>query len=434
MLGAGFLRRYADFSMSRLIYSLFFYLLLPFAFVRLWWRGRLAPAYRQRWGERLGFFLPPAQTGGIWIHAVSVGETIAAVPMIRELLARYPHLPVCITTMTPTGSERVRALFGEQVFHVYAPYDVPDAVQRFIKRIRPRLAIIMETELWPNMVAICHHNKIPLAVVNARLSRRSARGYARILPLAKSMFSQVDLIAAQTRTEGERFVFLGLPAKNLLITGSIKFDISLPENMRVQAMQLRQTLADRPVWIAASTHAGEDEIILAAHRQLLIMFPELLLVLVPRHPERFDAVEAMILKQGLSCSRRSHSDLSAQPQVLLGDTMGELLMLYGLADVAFVGGSLIDRGGHNMLEAAVWKLPVITGNSDFNFRAISELLIKKGALQKCDDTASLVSAVENLIANHELRAKTGAVALDVVEANRGALTRLMAGLDNYLRH
>jgi 3-deoxy-D-manno-octulosonic-acid transferase len=422
--------------MPRLIYSLFFYLFLPLVFLRLWWRGRLAPDYRLRWAERLGFFTPPAQTGGIWIHAVSVGETIAAVPLIRQLLLRYPHLPITVTTMTPTGSERVRALFheqlGKQIFHVYAPYDLPDAVSRFLRRIQPRLAIVMETELWPNLVHGCAINSIPLAVVNARLSARSARGYARLLPLAKAMMSQVALIAAQTKPEGERFVFLGLPSENLIVTGSIKFDITLSETIKAQALTLRESLSDRPVWIAASTHAGEDEIILAAHRQLLVMHPDLLLVLVPRHQERFDAVEAMILKQGLLCARRSRHDAISQVQVLLGDTMGELLMLYGIADMAFVGGSLIDRGGHNMLEPAVWKLPIITGDSDFNFRAISELLIKKGALQKCYDTPTLVALVEALIADSEMCKKRGAAARAVIEANRGALDKLLLALDGLL--
>jgi 3-deoxy-D-manno-octulosonic-acid transferase len=415
------------FSLSRWCYTALFYLVLPVVLLRLLWRARLASAYRRRVGERFGWFRSPARTGGIWVHAVSVGETIAAAPLIRELQRRFPDLPITVTTMTPTGSERVRALFGDSVFHVYAPYDLPDAISRFLRRVEPSLAIIMETELWPNTVHACARRRIPVLLANARLSARSARGYAQVGRLSAAMLRELAGVIAQNGEDGERFVALGLPRERLSVSGSIKFDIELDAALVAQAQMLKAAWQpdDRSIWIGASTHAGEDEILLHAHRQLRAVHAHALLILVPRHPERFDAVAALIEREGFSyCRRSSGAAVGSDTAVLLGDSMGELLCLYGCADVAVVGGSFVDRGGHNTLEPAAWGLPIVTGRSAFNFREIAELLAKVGASTVVDNADELARELIQLVNRPALRAQRGAAARRVVEENRGALQRL----------
>ncbi len=419
----------------RWLYTLLLYSLLPLILLRLWWRGRLAPAYRQRIGERFGFFSTPPLRAPIWVHAVSVGETIAAAPLIRALQQRHPERDIVVTTMTPTGSERVRALFGDSVFHVYAPYDLPDALARFLKRVKPALALIVETELWPNTVATCAARGIPALLVNARLSEKSARGYMRVSALTRPMLQALTGVVAQNAADGERFVALGLPREQLTVSGSIKFDIELSAELRANAAAERERLglAQRPVWIAASTHDGEDDALLDAHAALRRHHPDLLLLLVPRHPERFDAVAAQVAQRGLVLVRRSSGGaVGGGDAVLLGDTMGELLLLLGCADIAFVGGSLIARGGHNMLEPAAWGLPIVTGDSDFNFREVSALLQQAGALVKVADTNALTAALATLLDDASERQQRGAAARQVVEQNRGALEKLLTVIDRKL--
>ena len=427
--------------MPRFFYSVFFYLILPLVLVRLLWRASRAPAYRRRIAERFGFFKPPAHTGGLWVHAVSVGESIAAAPLINYFLAQHPHLPVVVTTMTPTGSDRVQAMFGDRVFHVYAPYDLPDAIARFLNRIQPRAAVIMETEIWPNMVCQTEARGIPVILANARLSARSARGYGRLASLSRDVFSRFSQVVAQSAADGARFASLGVPGANLTVSGSIKFDLAIPAELQTQASELRSHwLGDRPVWIAASTHAGEDEVLLAAHRALLAQHPDAVLILVPRHPERFPKVAELIASSDLNFERRSASLASAAAapvvsttSVILGDTMGELLLLLGCADIAFVGGSLIDHGGHNTLEPAAWGLPVVTGLSDFNFSEISALLEAAGGLQKIDGDRALAGVLQTLFAKPLCRQRQGAAAKAVVDNNRGALQRLLAIIEGYLK-
>jgi 3-deoxy-D-manno-octulosonic-acid transferase len=427
--------------MPRFLYSVFFYLILPLVLVRLLWRASRAPAYRHRIAERFGFFKPPAHTGGLWVHAVSVGESIAAAPLINYFLAQHPHLPVVVTTMTPTGSERVQAMFGDRVFHVYAPYDLPDAIARFLNRIQPQLAVIMETEIWPNMVCQTEARGIPLVLANARLSARSARGYGRLGSLSRDVFSRFSQVVAQSAADGARFASLGVPEANLTVSGSIKFDLAIPAELYKHASELRSLwLGDRPVWIAASTHAGEDEVLLAAHRALLAQHPDAVLILVPRHPERFPKVAELIASSDLNFERRSASLANAATapvanttSVILGDTMGELLLLLGCADIAFVGGSLIDHGGHNTLEPAAWGLPVVTGLSDFNFAEISALLEAAGGLQKIDGDRALAEVLQTLFAAPLCRERQGAAAKAVVDNNRGALQRLLAIIEGYLK-
>lgn len=421
--------------MNRHLYTLLLHLALPLIALRLALRARKAPAYARRIKERFSFGLPPMQTGGIWVHAVSVGESIAAAPMIRALQARHPELPITVTCMTPTGSERIQALFGDSVQHCYLPYDLPWAAARFLKRIQPRLAVVMETELWPNHIHQCAKRGIPVALANARLSERSARGYARFGKLTAPMLAKLSLIAVQTQAEAQRFLALGARPECVDVTGSIKFDLKIDADLPRRANELRQQwqATPRPLWIAASTHAGEDEIILAAHQQLLKTHPDALLILVPRHPERFNAVHALCLSQGLVTRRRSTGEaVQAGDQVLLGDTMGELLFLYALADIAFVGGSLVANGGHNLLEPAALGKPVLSGPHLFNFLEIATQLREAGALSEVENAEQLAENLVMLLSEPGQVQHMSQAGLAVLKANQGALERLLAGLRRLL--
>ncbi|MEH6668910.1 lipid IV(A) 3-deoxy-D-manno-octulosonic acid transferase [Halopseudomonas sp.] len=419
--------------MTRTLYSLVFTLSLPLVMLRLLLRARKAPAYARRWHERLAMG-GDMRPDGVWVHAVSVGETIAAAPMVRALLQRYPQLPVTITCMTPTGSEQIRKLFGDQVGHVYLPYDLPWLQRRFLKRLRPQIGIIMETELWPNLVHESGAAGVPLVLANARLSERSARGYQRVAWLVRPMFAALDWVAVQTEAEAQRFAKLGVQRKAMTITGSIKFDLQPDPAVLQQAAKLRSEWGQRPVWIAASTHGGEDEQVLAAHRQVLESQPDALLILVPRHPERFNDVARLVQGAGFSMVRRSTGDTPMRAdQVLLGDSMGELMMFYACADVAFVGGSLIAHGGHNYLEPAALGLPIVSGPHSFNFAEISQLLEGAGALQRVQDQRALALAVCDLLREPTAARQAGATGLAVVRDNQGALERLLEGIDEVLQ-
>lgn len=419
--------------MGRISYSLLYYLLLPMVFLRLWLRGRKAPLYRQRWAERLGFISEPARQGGLWVHSVSVGETIAAAPLIKQIQAAYPELQITVTTMTPTGSERVKALFGDSVFHVYVPYDTPGAVRRFLKRVKPALALVMETELWPNLIHGCWSRDIDVVIANARLSARSARGYGRFARLTRDMLSKVSLIAAQAPEDGQRFTDMGLPPERLRVTGSVKFDIAVSDDLRHAGQALRQPWGDRPVWIAASTHQGEDELVLAAFQLILSQHPEALLILVPRHPERFPEVAELCRQQHFAVARRSLNEpVSGTTQVLLGDTMGEMMLFFAASDAAFVGGSLVPNGGHNYLEPAALGLPVLSGPHRFNFTQISELLTAAGGMVVVESAELLAEQVAEWFTQPQFAQQVGNAAQRVVEANRGAQQRLFELVQPYL--
>ena len=418
--------------MPRFLYSLIFTLCLPLVLLRLLYRAWRAPAYARRWSERfaLGGDL---RAGGIWVHAVSVGESIAAAPMVRELLKRHPQLPITITCMTPTGSEQIRKLFGDQVGHAYLPYDLPWLQRRLIRRLQPRIAIIMETELWPNLVAECRRAGVPVVLANARLSERSARGYQRVAWLVRPMFAALDWVAVQSAAEAERFIALGVRQSALTVTGSIKFDLKPAAGLLEKASQWRAQWGGRPVWIAASTHAGEDEIVLAAHQLVLRQHPQALLILVPRHPERFDTVARLIQQAGLGMARRSEDMMPGMAhQAFLGDSMGELMQFYACADVAFVGGSLIAGGGHNYLEPAALGLPVLSGAHRFNFTEISDLLEQAGALVEVADAEALAGQVIRWLDDIGVARQAGAAGQAVVKANQGALERLLQGIAGLL--
>lgn len=410
----------------RALYTFLLYLVFPLVLLRLLWRSIKAPAYRERWLERLGVFTAPTAWGGLWVHAVSVGEVQAVLPLIRQLLADNPGLPITVTTTTPTGSARVVEQLGELVFHVYFPYDLPLALTGFIRRVRPRALLMVETEIWPNLLHSCRRHGVYTLLANARLSARSALRYARLGRFTHDTFAHIDCIAAQTEADAARFRALGVASDRVFVTGSIKFDIRIRASLEEQVEVLRREWGGRPVWVAGSTHEGEDELVLQAHHKVLSSFPNALLILVPRHPERFERVAGLCKREHLKLARRSrHGSYGPRTQVYLGDTMGELPVVIGSADVAFIGGSLVPTGGHNMLEAAAQGVAVCFGPHVFNFAAISELLVAEGAARRVGDEVELAQQVIAWFRDASARAEAGENGRRVVRQNRGALARLI---------
>jgi 3-deoxy-D-manno-octulosonic-acid transferase len=405
----------------RIIYTILLFFALPLIFLRLIWKSRLQPAYRQRLTERMGFYRFKFDHC-IWVHAVSMGEVIAATPLIKKLKLLYPNVPLLVTTMTPTGAAQVQKALGDIVTHAYVPYDFPMYVHRFLQLMRPRIAIIMETELWPNTIAACKTKNIPVCILNARLSEKSAQGYQRIAWLVKPMLQSITTIATHGEQDAERFIALGAKKENVIVTGSIKFDLELPADLQQKASQLRAIVGeDRFIWVAGSTHEGEEEIILAAHKKLCEAHPSSLLILVPRHPDRFDEVAKLCEKSFVTTRRSHHAEM--QGEVYLGDTMGEMMLLYSVADATFVGGSLIMRGGHNLLEPAALQKPVLSGPSLYNFTEISAMLNAAQALIVINDADALAAQLLQLAQNQSYRQQLGDRAWQVVNANRGALAR-----------
>jgi 3-deoxy-D-manno-octulosonic-acid transferase len=407
----------------RLIYSILFYLALPLICLRLLWRSRKLPDYRKRISERFGFY-PFELKQCLWVHSVSVGETIAATPLIRSLMQHYPSIPVLVTTMTPTGSARVKAAFADRVYHVYLPYDLPFAVNRFLNAMNPIVAIIMETELWPNLIAACDKRHIPIALMNARLSEKSARGYQRIASLTKTMLQSLAVIAAHGAPDANRFIELGAVKDRVYVTGNIKFDLDLPADLVGKGLELRDGLgADRFIWIAASTHEGEEEIILKAHQKLRAVNEHALLILVPRHPDRFELVGALCEKYFQTEKRSQVTSVKKETAVYLGDTMGELLLMYAASDAALVCGSLIERGGHNILEPAALAKAILSGPHTFNFAEISLLFKSENALVTVTDAETLAKQLIHLYQHPDERSALGQRAYQVLAANRGALEK-----------
>lgn len=414
----------------RILYSLFAYLLqIP---VAAYWLFRAIGnrAYRPGFGQRFGIGYP--QLGGcIWIHAVSVGEVQAAVPLIRELARRFSNHQLLITTVTPTGAARVKALFGDSVVHSYIPFEMPNAVNRFFARTKPELALIMETEIWPNLYRGCGVREIPLILVSARISPRSLRGYGRVLPLFRETLSHGIIIAAQSKADEDRFRLLGASSVRTWVIGNIKFDIELPDNLVADGKALRQDIfGDRPVWIAASTHDNEEQQVLDAHAVLRKQFPDLLLVLVPRHPERFREVRKLVEQHHFTHARRTSGDrCDAATGVYLVDTMGELPLFYAASDIAFVGGSLVPIGGHNLLEPAALGLPVICGPHVFNAQEIADMFIELGASRPVENSAELAAAVGDFLANPDAARAAGDQGRKIVLENRGSLAKLLSLLE-----
>ncbi len=421
--------------MMRLAYTVVLYCVAPFLVGRLLWRGLRNPAYWRRIGERFGLGARiAAQHGCVWIHAVSVGEVQAAAPIVKALKSLHPDETIVVTSTTPTGAARISKAFGGSVVHRYFPFDFPGSVARFLDRVAPRVAIIMETEIWPNLLAQCRRRGVPVVLANVRLSERSAAGYRRFRSLFAPALGGVAAIAVQSGEDARRIASIGAPPDVIDVTGSTKFDIPMLASLREEAAALRRTWgSSRGIWIAASTHDGEETLVLDAFEQVLDGLPASLLVLVPRHPERFREVAAHVRRRGIEPVLRSRRPMDCSgAQVFIGDTMGELPLFYAAADVAFVGGTLVERGGHNVLEPAALGLPVLFGPHVFNFAEISRRLLDAGGARTVSDSASLGRAVIDYLRDADLRHTTGAKGRAFVEGNRGAGNRVLAMISPHL--
>ncbi|MCF8085839.1 MAG: lipid IV(A) 3-deoxy-D-manno-octulosonic acid transferase [Desulfohalobiaceae bacterium] len=408
--------------------------LSPLIFGRLLLKGLQSPGYKHRWSERLGHAPFRSEGRTIWVHAVSVGEVQAAIPLLKQLRQRHPEREILVTTTTPTGSQQLRDQLGDSVRHCYAPYDFPFAVPRFLDAARPDLAVIMETEIWPNIFRECSRRDIPLFLANARISPSSFRRYRAIRGFLSGLLREVTVLA-QSRDDADRFTALGAPPERTHVCGNIKFDIQLPRELVDRGSQLGDRLSggERLVWIGASTHQGEEEHLLRAHAALAQRCPGAVLLLVPRHPERFEHVAGLCRRHGFSLHRRSQGLFPDQPcSVYLGDSMGELPLYYAASDIAFVGGSLVQTGGHNLLEPAALCRPILTGPHVFNFTRISELLLQRRGLLQLSDPGQLDESLCRLALDPELRADMGSRASEVVQENQGAAQAILAQLETAL--
>ncbi|MYM83179.1 3-deoxy-D-manno-octulosonic acid transferase [Duganella sp. FT50W] len=418
----------------RLFYSLMWWMALPLVLTRLWLRGRREPGYRQHWSERLGFYgraATPAAGPVLWVHAVSVGETRAAEPLVDALLAEYPASRIILTHMTPTGRATGNALFarhGERLVQSYLPYDTGSMVSRFIRHFKPSVCILMETEVWPNLIAVCGAKGVPVVLANARLSERSLRKAGRFGSLMTDAARGISLVAAQTEADARRIRSLGV--RRVEVTGSIKFDVVVPEAALLTGAALRAAIGARPVLLCASTREGEEELILQAYVSARSALPpEVLLLIVPRHPQRFDEVENMIAAHGLNVQRRSKlalNDSVLESDILLGDSMGEMFAYYAACDIAFVGGSLMPLGGQNLIEPAALGKPVLIGQHTFNFELVTEDALAAGGAQRIVNAADLMSTAARLLNDTSARETMGLNAQSFANQHRGATRRTLA--------
>lgn len=427
----------------RTLYTGLLHLLLPLVLLYLLVRCLRERGYCAGWRQRLGggpggihrLRGEGAKAGPLWVHAASVGEVRAAAGLVRGLLRDHPERPVLVTTTTPTGADQVAELFGREVSHAYLPLDLPWAVAAFLRRWQPELAVILEMEFWPNLYRAIAARRIPLLLANARLSARSAGRYRLLKPLVAATLGRIDRIAAQTGDDAERLRDLGGEALPITVTGSVKFDQAVPEDALNDGAALREELggSERPVWIAASTREGEEELILAAHERVCTRHPEALLILVPRHPQRFDKVAALCRDSGMAMVRRSAGGaVRATTRVYLGDTMGELPIYYAAADVAFVGGSLVPTGGQNVLEPAALGRPVVLGPHDFNFSHIVRTLVAAGAAEQVADVRELATVIDQLLDAPGRRERMARNGFDLITRNRGATEQLLRQIDALL--
>lgn len=411
----------------RVAYIFLTVLLTPIYAAYWFFRGIVNKSYWDRFGQRFGLGYPNLSAGCIWVHAVSVGEVQAAAPLIRRLMKRFSHYPVLVTTVTPTGAERVRLLFGDTVYHSYIPFETPNTVKQFFNSVNPRIALVMETEIWPNLYNECGRRKIPLVLVSARISPKSVKRYRRFLPLFRETLSHGIVIAAQSKKDEQRFLSLGAAAERTYVTGNIKFDIELSGDLIGDGLELRRNFfKQRKIWVAASTHDKEEIKILRAHRLVRKHFPDSVLVLIPRHPERFPAVKAILKAHSFNfISWTDKLTCDAQTEVLMVDTMGEVPLFFAAANVAFVGGTLVPVGGHNLLEPAALGLPIVTGPYVFNMQEIAEMFKKSGASVVVKNAEELSLAVIDFFANSDMAEEVGKRGNSIVRSNRGALERLL---------
>ncbi|WOT05295.1 lipid IV(A) 3-deoxy-D-manno-octulosonic acid transferase [Shewanella youngdeokensis] len=419
--------------MNRRLYSALLYLISPLLLVYLAMRAFKSADYRSRWDERFG--LKSVKATDLLLHSVSMGETIAAIPLIKQIMATYPHLTITVTTTSPTGSAEVLRALGGKVQHCYLPFDLAWCSRRFVKQVAPKTCIIMETELWPNLVHYLKKSGASVVLANARLSQKSAEGYQKRHRLSLPMLQSLDAIAAQSDSAATRFINLGVNKGKVAVCGSLKFDISIDQKRidAAKAVRAGWQAEQRPVWVAGSVHPGEFELMLQAHTLLLQRYPEALMILVPRHPEQFDAAAAAVEQANLLVARRSHNQaVTADTQVIVGDTMGELLTLYAAADQAFVGGTLIESGGHNPLEPAAVGLPVMVGPHHWNFNEIAELLVAQGALKVVESSAQLAQVLEDLFTDKLAYQSASDASKLVIAQNRGALEKQFALVESLL--
>lgn len=424
----------------RLLYSLVWYLSLPFALARLWWRGRKEPGYRAHIPERLGFYPAYARTPTIWVHAVSAGETRAAEPLIRALLTRCPEHRILLTHMTATGRETGGKLFadvGARVQQAFLPYDINWMIARFLRHFSPQLCILIETEVWPNLIAQCVAHAIPVTLVNARLSEKSLRKAQKLAPLILPAAHAISCVAAQSTPDAERLQALGLAQPG--VTGNMKFDVTPPQLMGERGAALRRSFGDRQVILCASTRDGEEELILQAYvEQVPLLQTNPLLIITPRHPQRFDHVAALLEAHNIKYLRRSdlnHDEITPigdEVQVILGDSMGEMYMYYAACDMAFVGGSLVPLGGHNLIEACAMGKPVLTGMHTFNFSEITDQAIAGGAAFRVDGALSLFRQAHMLLNDRQQCQRMGEAAYAFFLQHQGATARTMAMLETFL--
>jgi 3-deoxy-D-manno-octulosonic-acid transferase len=409
--------------MVRLLYTLVVLALLPWAILHLLWRSLKQPEYLRHWGERFGLFRAPPPGPTIWLHAVSVGETRAAQPLVEALRERHPQHRILFTHMTPTGRATSEALYGDKVDRIYLPYDTPWAVRRFLRHYRPEFGLIMETELWPNLIEACRRTDIPLRLVNARLSQRSARRYASFPALTREALQGLTGIAAQSKDDAVRFEALG--ARKVVVTGNIKFDIAAPAGQLALGSRFRAAYGLRQTWLAASTREGEETLILDAWRHAQPANGALL-VIVPRHPQRFDEVARLAAERGFVVQRRSgNSPIASATQVLIGDSMGEMFAFHAAADLSFIGGSLLDFGSQNLIEAAACGTPILIGPSTRNFAEAAREAVACGAARPIVDADDLVRQVLLLLGNAESRRRMGEAGIAFTERHRGATARTL---------
>jgi len=419
--------------MNRFFYSLLLYLALPFVPLKLLWRGIKQPAYLRHWPERFGFYNTPVIRPVIWLHCVSVGETRAAEPLVKALQISYPNHQILLTHGTPTGRETSEALFGGSLFNnsvqrVYLPYDLPFAVNHFLNHFKPAIGLLMETELWFNLIAACKQREIPLLLLNARLSEKSAKGYTKLGKLVSESLHSLSAIAAQTTEDLTRLQTLG--ANNISVAGNLKFDVKPPVDALNKGLQLRKLLgSERTIFLASSTRKGEEERILEAVKGL-----SLLTVIVPRHPQRFNEVEAIIQSVGFTYQRRTNlvAPIDNNIQVILGDSMGELFTYYAACDFTFIGGSLLKYGGQNLIEATSMGKPILIGEHTFNFADATKNAINEGAAMRVKDTAKLREKIQYLLENKVKRQEMSEAALRFSEASTGATIRLMELIAGYI--
>ncbi|MFL2555867.1 MAG: lipid IV(A) 3-deoxy-D-manno-octulosonic acid transferase [Gammaproteobacteria bacterium] len=420
----------------RYLYTVVIQLLIPFVLIRLLLVSYKYPVYRKRWLERLGIINWKNTKPLIWIHAVSVGEVNASKPIINQFLKKYNNHKILLTTVTPTGSITVKEAYKENILNLYLPYDIPFCIDKFLQSVKPSILITMETEIWPNLYHLCNKANIPILIVNGRLSQKSTRRYKLASKLTATTLQLVGAIAAQTRADAERFITLGANEKNISITGNLKFDIQVPQSIMEKAEPLRHYFSiNRSIWIAASTHEGEEKIILEAHRKILNKHPNAILILAPRHPERVARIIPLCKKANFKYIKRTEEKpFTDENNIFLLDTLGELNLFYAASQVAFVGGSLVRNGGQNMLEPASLNLPVITGPNTHNFSEISELLLQKGALLIAQNEKELSDKVIDLLSDANLRNNMGERGEAVIEANRGSSIKTFELIEKYLNN